>query len=88
MYTKFRMSFWKQDPLKPTLAFMKRGPILEYLPTACATSETSAPVASQRVDMAFIEEILWDRKAFAANLESSADHKLVVIMLSRGTQLA
>nr|CAB3482653.1 unnamed protein product [Digitaria exilis] len=29
MYTKFKMSFWKQDPPKPTLAFRNLGPILE-----------------------------------------------------------
>jgi hypothetical protein len=86
MYTKFRMSFWKQDPPNPTLAFKNLGPILVSLPTAYATSDTLAPVASQSAEMAFTEEILCAKNALAASLESSADHRLVVRILSSGTQ--
>ena len=54
------MSFWKQDPPNPTEALRFLGPILESVPTAWATSSTSAPVASQMADMALMEEILAD----------------------------
>ena len=32
MYTKLRMSFWKQEPPKPTLAFRNLGPMRESVP--------------------------------------------------------
>lgn len=41
-------------------------PILESKPTALATSDTSAPVASHTADKEFILEILCARNAFAA----------------------
>lgn len=50
------------------------------LPTALATSDTSAPVDSQIADMALMLEILWARKAFAANFDSSEDHVSMVRM--------
>ena len=50
----------------PTLALRNLGPILESMPTACATSDTSAPVTSQTADMALMLEMRWARKALAA----------------------
>ena len=47
---------------------------------------TSTHVASQSTDMAFTEQILYARKALAASLESSSDHRLVVTMFSSDTQ--
>mmetsp|Transcript_8269 Transcript_8269/g.28399 ORF Transcript_8269/g.28399 Transcript_8269/m.28399 type:complete len:251 (+) Transcript_8269:821-1573(+) len=88
MYTMFRMSFWKQDPPKPTLAFRNLGPILESAPMHLAISDTSAPVFSQRAEMELMEEILWARKAFAASLASSEDHRLLVRICSSGTHWA
>ncbi|WVZ24134.1 hypothetical protein V8G54_002678 [Vigna mungo] len=82
------MSFWKQDPPKPTLAFKNFGPILESVPMEWDTCATSAPVASHSADMAFTEEILCARKALAASFESSADHKFVHRIFSSGTQFA
>lgn len=41
-------------------------PILESRPTARATSDTSAPVASHTADNEFMLEILWASMAFAA----------------------
>merc|ERR1719499_1339977 len=58
------------------------------MPTARATSDTSAPVFSQRAEMAFMEDTRCARKAFATSLLSSEDHRLVVRMRSLGTQLA
>ena len=82
------MSFWKHDPPKPTLAFKNLGPIRLSLPTAWDTWVTLAPVASQRAEMALTEEILWAKNALAASLESSADQRFVVRILSSGTQWA
>jgi len=42
---------------RPKLAVKNLGPILESIPMACETSETSAPVASQMADMEFMLEI-------------------------------
>lgn len=66
MYTKFKMSFWKQEPPKPTDAWRNLEPIRESSPIARATSDTSAPVASHTADNEFILEMRWARKAFAA----------------------
>ena len=52
------MSFLKHEPLKPTLAFRNREPILLSMPMAAETSETSASVASQIAEMLLIELIL------------------------------
>ena len=82
------MSFWKQEPPKPTEAFKNLGPIRESLPIALATSSTSAPVASQRAEIELIDEIRWARKALATSFESSDDQRLVVMIFSRGTQRA
>ena len=60
----------------------------ESVPNACATWDTSALVASQSADIALMEEMRCARKAFAASLESSADHRLARRMRSWGTQLA
>ena len=88
MYARFRISFWKQDPPKPTEAFRNLGPMRLSVPMECATCVTSAPVASHRADMALMEEMRWARKALAASLESSADQRLAVMICSLGTQLA
>merc|ERR1719238_1944029 len=53
---------------------------------AVAISLTLAPVASQMADMALMLETRCARKAFAASLDSSEDHVLVVTMCSLGTQ--
>ena len=49
---------------------------------ARATSPTSAPVASQTAEIAFMLEILWARKALAASLESSEDQVFIVTIFS------
>ena len=48
------------------------------------------PLASpfERLRKAAVEEMRWARKALATSLESSLDHRLVVRMRWRGTQLA
>ena len=61
-------------------------PILESRPTVFATSETSAPTASQTADIALMEEILWARKAFAANFDTSLDQVFILMILSLGIQ--
>lgn len=66
MYTRFKISFWKQEPPKPTDAWRNLEPIRESSPTARATSDTSAPVASHTADREFILDIRCARKAFAA----------------------
>ena len=50
----------------PTDAWRNLSPILESLPTAWATSDTSAPVASHITLIALILEIRWARNALAA----------------------
>ena len=50
----------------PTEACKKWLPILESRPIALATSDTSAPVASQIALIALMLEIRCARKAFAA----------------------
>lgn len=50
----------------PMEACKNLDPILESNPTALATSETSAPVASHTADNELILEILWANIAFAA----------------------
>ena len=55
----------------PTEAFKKLLPILESRPIALATSDTSAPVASQIALMALMLEIRCARKALAAYRERS-----------------
>ncbi len=82
------MSFWKQEPPKPTEAFRNFGPILLSIPIALATSFTSAPVFSQSSDIALIEDILCAKKALAVSLDNSEDQTFVVKILSTGTQLA
>mmetsp|Transcript_2063 Transcript_2063/g.5298 ORF Transcript_2063/g.5298 Transcript_2063/m.5298 type:complete len:253 (+) Transcript_2063:516-1274(+) len=85
-YTRFRMSFWKQLPPKPTELLRKWGPTRGSVPTARATSSTSAPDTSHRAEMELIDEMRWARKALATSLDSSEDHRLVVMMRSRSTQ--
>mmetsp|Transcript_6491 Transcript_6491/g.17370 ORF Transcript_6491/g.17370 Transcript_6491/m.17370 type:complete len:207 (-) Transcript_6491:241-861(-) len=60
----------------------------ESIPTARATSSTSAPDASQIADTALMEETRCARNELATSLLSSEDHTLVVRMRSRGTQRA
>mmetsp|Transcript_2955 Transcript_2955/g.10453 ORF Transcript_2955/g.10453 Transcript_2955/m.10453 type:complete len:237 (-) Transcript_2955:196-906(-) len=88
MYTRLRMSFWKQEPPKPTEALRNLDPRRLSLPTAKDTSCTSAPVASQSAESALTLEMRCASIAFAASFESSADHRPAVMMRSRGTQLA
>jgi hypothetical protein len=47
MYTRLRMSFWKQEPPKPTEALRNLGPMRESVPMDLATCCTSAPVAGE-----------------------------------------
>src|SRR5438045_8296209 len=82
------MSFWKQEPPKPTDDLRNFGPIRLSLPIALATSSTSAPVASHNAEIELIDEIRCARNALATSLDSSEDHKLVVKIRSRGTQRA
>lgn len=74
--TRFRMSFWKQLPPKPTLVFKNLGPMRLSVPMHLATSWTSAPVASHSAEMLFIELILWASMALAVSLLSSALQRL------------
>src|SRR5213075_935920 len=87
-YTRLRMSFWKHEPPKPTELLRNFGPMRLSLPMALATSSTSAPVASQRAEMELIDEMRCARNALATSFDSSDDHRLVVMMRSRGTQRA
>ncbi|MNR26196.1 hypothetical protein D3C85_1433920 [compost metagenome] len=82
------MSFWKQEPPKPTEALRNFGPILLSIPIAFATSFTSAPVFSQSSESAFIDDILCAKNALAVNFDNSDDQTLVVKILSVGTQFA
>ena len=68
------------DPPKPTLACRNGLPILLSMPMACATSCTSAPVVSHSAEMELMEEMRWARKALAVSLDSSDDHRLVVMI--------
>mmetsp|Transcript_2147 Transcript_2147/g.3966 ORF Transcript_2147/g.3966 Transcript_2147/m.3966 type:complete len:302 (-) Transcript_2147:241-1146(-) len=87
-YTKLRISFWKQDPPKPTEACKNLLPIRGSVPTARATSATFAAVASQRAEIELILDTRCAKNALATSLDSSEDHKLVVMIDSRGTQRA
>ena len=65
-------NFWNELlAFSPTEAFKKLLPILESHPIALATSDTSAPVASQIALMALMLEIRCARKALAAYRERS-----------------
>src|SRR5690606_7298689 len=88
IYTRFRISFWKQEPPKPTDAFRNFGPIRETCPMARETSATFAPVTSHSSEIALMEDTRCARKALATSFDNSDDHKLVVRMRSRGTQEA
>lgn len=74
------MSFWKQEPPKPTEALRNLGPMRESHPTAFATSSILAPVASHMAESALMEEMRCASMAFAASFESSEDHKPTVRM--------
>mmetsp|Transcript_1487 Transcript_1487/g.4033 ORF Transcript_1487/g.4033 Transcript_1487/m.4033 type:complete len:280 (+) Transcript_1487:397-1236(+) len=87
-YTRLRMSFWKQEPPKPTLDWRKREPMRGSEPMAREISCTSASVASQSAEMELMLLTRCARKALATSLESSEDHRFVVMICSRGTQLA
>ena len=82
------MSFWKQEPPKPTEALRNLAPMRVSVPMARATCDTSAPVASQSAEIEFIEEMRCASIALAVSLDSSADHRLVHRMRSLGTQCA
>lgn len=66
MYTKLRISFWKQLPPKPIDACKNFEPIRESKPTAFATSVISAPVASHTADSELMLDILCAKNALAA----------------------
>src|SRR5271155_2683971 len=81
-------SFLKQEPPKPNPAFKNCGPMRGSNPIDCATSCTSAPVASQ---IALIELILLIRcasMAFATSFESSEDQTFVLRIFECGTHAA
>ena len=80
------MSFWKQEPPKPTEAFRNFAPMRLSIPMALATSLTLAPVFSHSSDKALIEDILCAKKALAVNFDNSEDHTLVVNIFSGETQ--
>ena len=82
------MSFWKHEPPKPTDACRNLGPMRGSVPTARATSDTSASVTSHSAEMELIDDTRCARKALATSLESSDDHRLVVRICARGTQCA
>ena len=82
------MSFLKHEPPKPTLALRNFGPMRESVPTARATSSTSASVFSQSAEMLLIDEMRCARKALAVSLESSALQMFDWMMRSSGTQRA
>ena len=69
--TAFKFLKWTGLAFSPTEAFKKLLPILESRPIALATSDTSAPVASQIALMALMLEIRCARKALAAYRERS-----------------
>ena len=48
------------------------------VPMACATSSTSASVASHKADKALMEEMRCAKKALAVSLDNSDDQTLVV----------
>ena len=60
------LKFRRLKNISPTEAFKKLLPILESRPIALATSDTSAPVASQIALIALMLEIRCARKALAA----------------------
>ena len=80
------MSFLKQLPPNPGPESKNFFPILLSLPIASATSWILAPVDSHNAEIELIEEILWAKKAFAVNLESSELQRLVFRILFFGTQ--
>ena len=82
------MSFLKQEPPKPMLAFRNFGPIRLSFPAAPVTSSIFASVRSQSAEMLLTEETRWARSAFETSLVSSLDQRLVVMIRSRGTQRA
>ena len=88
MYTRFRISFLKQLPPKPTEAFIILEPIRVSRPTAYETSCTLAETASHIEERALMLEMRCASMAFAANLDSSDDHRFIVMSFSRGIQLA
>lgn len=62
----------------PTEASRNLGPIRESLPTALATSVTSAPVASHTADSELILEILCARNAFAAYIHKNNIYNTII----------
>mmetsp|Transcript_10105 Transcript_10105/g.30644 ORF Transcript_10105/g.30644 Transcript_10105/m.30644 type:complete len:230 (+) Transcript_10105:980-1669(+) len=79
------MSFWKQEPPKPTDACRNLGPMRGSEPQDREISETSAPVASHNAEIELIDETRWASMALATSLESSEDHRFVVSTRSLGT---
>ncbi len=63
-------------------------PLRLSIPMARDTSATSALVFSHSAEMELIDEIPLARNALAASFDSSALQTLLVMMRSRGTQLA
>jgi len=68
---------------EPTEALRNCGPMRGSVPTARATSSTSAPLASHSAEIELIDDMRCARNALATSLESSEDHRFVVMMRSR-----
>jgi hypothetical protein len=62
------MSFLKQEPPKPTPALRNLVPMRESVPMARATSSMSAPVASQKLESALMDETRWAREGVGGEL--------------------
>ena len=73
MFTNARVSFGKQLPPHPGPAFSMSLPMRGSMPIPVATSNTSAPTASQISAIALMKVSLVARNALAAYLRASAD---------------
>ena len=82
------MSFLKQEPPKPMLAFRNFAPIRLSRPAAAVTSLMFASVFSHSAEMLFTEETRWASRALETSLVNSLLQRLVVMIRSRGTQFA
>lgn len=87
-YTKFKISFWKQDCPNPTEAFKNLYPIRPSASIALAISSTLAPVFSYKTKFALIEDICCAKNVLAVSFDYSEDQTLVVIMRSFCNQWA
>ena len=71
------MSFWKQEPPKPTELWRNFGPIRESVPIALETSSISAPVSSHKAEIELMLEIRCARNALAVSFDNSDDQETV-----------